>query len=472
LEISIMPNRSVLTLLVVGALAAGVALGWFLAPAGTATTEVAGEEQPLYWVSPMNSNFKSDQPGTSPMGMDLVPVFASDLAAGGDEPGISISPVVQSNLGIRTERVEYGPLQRLVETIGFVQYDEDRLEQVHTRVEGWIERLVVRASGDPVEAGQVLFELYSPTLVNAQEELVAALGSGSTTLIRASRERLAALGMSANQIERLERTRDVRQRTAVYAGHSGVVAELRVREGEYLTPATDTMSIASLDEVWIVGEVFERQSAWVAVGQQVEVRFDAYPGEIWDGQVDYVYPELHQATRTLQVRVRIANLDGRLRPNMYARLTIHGTATEPTVHVPLEALIRGGQQDRIVLATPNGRFQSTRVTAGIEASGRVQIIDGLGPDETVVVSGQFLIDSESSLAGAERRAGVLDGDSVADGTPHAVPDPGTAPGMPMPMPADDTADDDAQGMEAMDGMDGMSMPDDDLTDDEDGEQDT
>lgn len=385
-------------------LGVGVGVGWVLSLPEEQNEPGADAEEPLYWVAPMDSEFRSDEPGLSPMGMDLVPVYAADLA--GDEgAGVRISPDVQSNLGIRTAEAVRGTLSRQVQTVGLVQYDEESMGHVRTRVDGWIEAQNVDAVGDSIDAGQVLFELYSPTLVSAQQELLAALASGSRNLIRASRERLNALGMSAEQIEKVERNRAVDRTVTVRADRSGVISELDVREGQYITPSSDTMIIASLEEVWVLGEVLERQSGWVAEGQTVDLRFDAFPGETWSGRLDRIYPELHQATRTVQVRVRIPNPDHRLRPNMFVRLVIHGAPTEPTVHVPSEAVIRSGRGDRVVLETEDGRFAATPVTVGIESGERVQILAGLDAGDRVIVSGQFLIDSESSLTAESHRAG-------------------------------------------------------------------
>ena len=251
--------------------------------------------------------------------------------------------------------------------------------------------------GRAVEKGQLLFELYSPTLVNAQQEYLATLASGNDMLQSASRDRLAALGVTGSEIERLQRERTASQRVRVYAEADGVIAHLGVREGIFVTPATEVMSVARLDRVWVLAEVFERQAAWVAPGQQAEVELDYLPGRKWQGTVDYVYPELDATTRTLKVRIRFNNEGEVLRPNMFARVTLLGTATEPVVHVPREALIRGGDVDRVVLSLGDGRFRSQEVEIGIESGDRIAILEGLSAGDRIVTSGQFLIDSESDI---------------------------------------------------------------------------
>ena len=368
---------------------------------GAAASGDGGEREILYWVAPMDANYRRDEPGKSPMGMDLVPVYADEVDS---QPGtVKIDPTVVNNLGVRTAKAKRGELSRHIDTVGYVQFDEDTLHHVHTRVDGWIEKLAITATGDPVEKGQLLFELYSPTLVNAKQEFLAALRSNNTVLLQASRERLMALGVTENQIAQLEKDRTAGQRVRVYAEADGVVAHLAVREGIFVTPSNEVMSIAELDKVWVLAEVFEREAAWVKPGQMAMVELDYLPGKMWHGTVDYVYPELDPKTRTLTVRIRFDNEDEMLRPNMFARVTIHAEDTGPVVHVPREAVIRGGNIDRVVAVLGEGRFRSRPVTLGIESGDRVAIRSGLEAGEEVVVSGQFLIDSESNIEAALAR---------------------------------------------------------------------
>ena len=384
---------------VAAALLIGLLVGRQLAPTShTATPDADGEREVLYWVAPMDPNFRRDEPGKSPMGMDLVPVYADEAAS---KPGIvSIDPTLVSNLGVRTAIAERGTLPRLVETVGYVSYDEDTLQHIHTRVDGWIEKLAATATGDPVTKGDLLFELYSPTIVSAQQEYLAALSSSNEGLREASRERLIALGVTAREIERLDREREISQRIRVYAESDGVVAHLGVREGMFVTPATEVMSIAQLDRVWVVAEVFERQSAWVEPGQAATVELDYLPGLRLKGVVDYVNPELDPTTRTLRVRLRFENEGTRLLPNMFAQVVIEGRPINNIVHVPREAVVRGGSSSRVVVAMGDGRFESRKVLVGIESGDRVAIRRGISEGEQVVVSAQFLIDSEANIDSA------------------------------------------------------------------------
>jgi Cu(I)/Ag(I) efflux system membrane fusion protein len=392
-------NRTIVIIAaVLAALVSGFLIGRTHAPELAATAEGPAEREILYWVAPMDANYRRDEPGKSPMGMDLVPVYADEVAK---KPGVvKIDPTLVNNLGVRTAVAERGTLARRIETVGYIGYDEDTLQHVHTRVEGWIEKLATTATGDPVKKGELLFELYSPTLVNAQQEYLAALASNNAGLKSASRERLLALGISEREISRLDKERSVSQRVRVYADTDGVIAMLGVREGMYVTPATEVMSIAQLDKVWVVAEVFERQSAWVERGQTATVELDYLPGMVLSGTVDYVNPELDPKTRTLKVRLRFDNASTRLLPNMFAQVIIDGAAINNIVHVPREAVIRGGSSSRVVVDMGDGVFESRKVLVGIESGDRVAIRRGLKEGERVVVSAQFLIDSESNIDSA------------------------------------------------------------------------
>jgi len=396
-----MNNKFIIAVVIAVTLAIGFLFGRGFAPQQEEATTAKADKEILYWVAPMDPNFRRDEPGKSPMGMDLVPVYADEAATTAGV--VSIDPTVLSNLGVRTAIAERGTLPRLIETVGYIGYDEDTLQHIHTRVDGWIEKLVTSATGDPVRKGQLLFELYSPTLVNAQQEYLAALASSNAGLKSASRDRLAALGLTTGDIARLDRERKVSQRVRVFAESDGVVADLGVREGMFVTPATEVMSVAQLDKVWVVAEVFERQSAWVEPGQQAAVELDYLPGTTLRGTVDYVNPELDPRTRTLKVRLRFDNEGAKLLPNMFARVVIEGVPVENIVYVPREAVIRGGSSSRVVVDLGDGRFESRKVLIGIESGDRVAIRRGLKEGERVVTSAQFLIDSESNIESALER---------------------------------------------------------------------
>ncbi|MBV1883264.1 MAG: efflux RND transporter periplasmic adaptor subunit [Pseudomonadales bacterium] len=352
---------------------------------------------PLYWVAPMDANYRRDKPGQSPMGMDLVPVYA-DADTLSDKPGtVKISPLVENNLGVRIKPVIKSPLTLTIATVGYVTFDEKTLSHFHSRVDGWVEQLSVVSQGDSVKKGQKIFELYSPELVNAQEEYLAALNTKNRGLIHASKKKLDSLGVSSKQINQLKKNNQANQRLSFYADQDGYIATLNVREGSFIKPAKKVLSIGSLKSVWVIAEVFERQTSWLLEGQTVIMTTDSFPGRQWKGEVDYIYPVLNSKTRTLQARIHFRNEDEQLKPNMFARLTIHTKSIPDALSIPREAIIHSAQMDRAVKALGDGKFRSVRIETGVEVGNRVQILKGLAEGENVVTSAQFLIDSESSI---------------------------------------------------------------------------
>ncbi len=368
---------------------------------GLAPVAIAAEEKEvLYWVAPMDPNYQRDKPGKSPMGMDLVPVYADDNAEGNT---VSIKPEVVQNLGVRTAKAERTRLWRGIDTVGYVDYDESKVSHIHLRTEGWIENLAVKSEGERLTKGERLFDLYSPELVNAQKEFVTALSSGNKSLIRASKSRLAALGVADSQIKQIQQTKQTRQHITVYAPQDGVVSSLMVREGMFVKPSMNVMSLGDLSSVWLLAEVFERQAQWVKVGQTAEVKLSYVPGRVWQGKVEYIYPSLDPKTRTLKVRLRFENPDEGLKPNMYANVRIFGGPKDNIVVIPLEGLIRTGREERVIIDLGEGRFEARNVVAGIESGDYVEIMRGVDEGDRIVVSGQFLIDSEASMRAGIRR---------------------------------------------------------------------
>lgn len=372
---------------------AGVLIGHYQS-VSKKSAPAASTRKILYWVAPMDANYRRDKPGKSPMGMDLVPVYADDNNQAGDA---KISPAVENNLGVKTARVKAMDLSRVINTVGSVTVDENNIENIHTYTDGWIKNLYVKTTGELVKKGQLLFDLYSPTLNNAQSELLLALKNTNSTLIRAARSKLMTLGMTDSQINELEKTRKVIERVNIYANKDGVISQLDVREGKFVQPNVDLVTIEGLSYVWVIAEVFERQAAWVAVGQPASATFPYMPGKAWQGEVKYVYPQLDPVTHTLRVRLRFPNPDFMIKPNMYASVRILGEKFKDALAIPRSALIRTGSGDRVVLALGDGHFRSQPVTVGIESGDYYQVLSGLKLDEKVVTRAQFLIDSESSV---------------------------------------------------------------------------
>ena len=370
--------------------------------------EETKEPEVLYWVAPMDPNYRRDEPGKSPMGMDLVPVYAEEAANGN---AVHINAAVEQNLGVRTSTAERRSLWRKVEATGYVGFDETRTSQINLRTEGWIERLLIKNEGERVQKGQLLFEFYSPQLLNAQKEYVQAKRRNDSRMLSATEEKLLALGMVQADIRQLAKTSSVTNTVQVLAPQDGTVTSLNVKEGMFVKPATEIMSLADLSSVWLQAEVFESQADWVLKSQSAEARLNYMPGEVYSGRVDYVYPVLDPKTRTLQVRLRFDNPGERMKPNMYARVVIFGKSHPGALSIPLEALIRGQDSDRVVVALGEGRYTVHEVMSGIESGAWVEIIAGLEAGDEVVTSAQFLIDSEASLAGSIQR---LDSSRMTD----------------------------------------------------------
>ena len=403
------------------ALLAGLVIGrWIAGGAEQVPADSAGGgKKILYWVAPMDPNFRRDGPGKSPMGMDLIPVYEGDADTA--SPGtVTISPAVENNLGVRVGEATLGPVSASVDTVGLVRLDENKLHHQHTRLSGWVQKTWVKAEGDRVKRGQPIVEIYSPELVKAQSELVAAIESGNSTLIAATGERLVSLGIPADQIEKVRRTRRVSNNITLYADTSGYVDELGVRDGMYITPANALLSVGPLDTVWVEGELFPKQGAQVAVGDRATIRGDFAPGRSWTGRLTNVLPKLDEQTRTLRIRVAVQNPDKLLRPGMFVRLQLDGREAR-ALTIPRSALIRTGDMDRVVLAEGNGRFRSVRVVPGREFGERVEILEGLSAGAQVVTSAQFLLDSESSISADLKRIGGPPSDTGSDTGAGAEP---------------------------------------------------
>ncbi|MDP7593269.1 MAG: efflux RND transporter periplasmic adaptor subunit [Litorilituus sp.] len=364
----------------------------------------SSENKPLYWVAPMDANYRRDHPGKSPMGMDLVPVYDEGTSVVNEGEGtIRVSADVINNLGVRTVLAQYKLLHNNINTVGYVTYDEDKLVHIHPRVDGWIDKLYVKTIGSVVKKGQALYDIYSPELVNAQEEFLLALERNNKRLISAAENRLIALQIPRSAISVLKASRKVQQSITFFAPQNGVVENLKIREGFFVQPGATLMSIGDLSKVWIEAEVFERQAAQVQIGTKVTMRLDYLPGKIFNGQVDFIYPTLDAVTRTVKVRLRFDNQSGDFKPNMFAQVTIHTNDDKSTLIIPKEALIRTGTQDRVVLALGKGHFKSVAVLVGRFDTTSVEILSGLTEGEAVVSSAQFLLDSESSKSSDFKR---------------------------------------------------------------------
>ena len=379
-------------------LVAGVGIGYALLPASVPDSDsiaaTSNEPEILYWVAPMDSSYRRDKPGKSPMGMDLVPVYAGEAST---TPGtVSISPQIVQSLGVTTAKARTRSLSETISASGIVEVAEDRIIHVHPRVSGWVERLTVTTDGQPVNEGDTLYTLYSPELVNAQEEYLLARSRNNRSLINAARDRLTALQLPPKVIQNLDKTGDVQQQIAFEVPQDGYVTNLNIRPGFYVTPGTTMLAIASLKTVWVTASIPQRYADILSTEQDLNLTLPALPGETFSARVDFIYPELDSQTRTLKVRLVLDNSDGRLKPNMFATVSLD-TAEGESLSIPRSALIRTAANDRVVLALGNGEFRSTAVAVGRIAADYAEITAGLEEGDEVVMNGLFLIDSESAV---------------------------------------------------------------------------
>lgn len=413
-----MSNNSKWIAVVVAATAVGMVLGYLAAPREDSNRSGAqppaedatqSERKVLYWHDPMVPGAKFDKPGKSPfMDMQLVPVYA-DEADGGD--GVRVSASASQNLGIRLGTVEKAVLHRQLHAVGSVTFDERLLELVQARVGGYATRLHVKAPLERVRRGQPLVEILSPEWLAAQQEYLALLDGESVSAQRireAARQRLVVLGVPEAAIRAIETDRKTHPTTTVSSPIDGVVTELSVREGSAFAAGAPLFRINGLASVWVNAQVPEARVSMIPPGAPTTARATAWPGESFAGRVIALLPEVDPQTRTLTARVALDNPRDRLAPGMYVSLEFAGSQNEPQLIVPSEAVIMTGQRSVVIVVREGGGFDVANVTIGTEADGKTTILSGLTEGQSVVVSGQFLIDSEASLRSAIGRLEAAD----------------------------------------------------------------
>lgn len=411
---------------------------------GGGTLSGPQERKVLYWRAPMDPSYVSEKPGKSPMGMDLVPVYA-DEAEPATGKTITIDPVTIQNMGIRTATIERGPLVKTIRTVGRVDYDEQTLFFINTKFEGWIEKLHVDQTGVQVEKGDPLFEVYSPALYSAQEEFLAALRGverlsestipealeQSRRLVDAARTRLKYYDVSDDQVEQLARSREIQKTLTIHSPARGIVTEKMALEGMHLMPGMRLYAIADLAKVWVYVDIYEYQSPWVRIGQEARMSLPYVPNREFVGRVTYVYPYLDKQTRVIKVRLEFANPTLELKPAMYANVTLRADLDRNALLIPREAFIDSGMRKVAFVALAGGKFQPRDIQTGVEAEdGLVEVQYGLDEGDRIVTSGQFLLDAESKLK--EAIAKMLESQSSAPASDHRGHDMPAEAEKPMP----------------------------------------
>ncbi|MGH1373984.1 MAG: efflux RND transporter periplasmic adaptor subunit [Cellvibrionaceae bacterium] len=359
----------------------------------------------LYWVAPMDANYRRDQPGKSPMGMALVPVYDR---AGSEAGDVQVSAAIINTLGVRTEVASRQLLRPHINAFGIIAHDENSRLRMTVRSQGWIEKLYVSDEGEMVREGDLLFEFYSPELVHAQDDYLRAMVANESRLIRGALGRMRSLAIPESRIQALNNLSvkthlpDSFRNLAYRAPRSGHLSSLGVREGSFVAPSSVVMELVSIESVWLIADVPERKMSQVKLGQNAKMQLPAFPNKQWFGRVEYLYPMLDSKTRSLRVRLRFDNPERRLKPNMFASVNIDTSPFE-ALSVPIESIIKLERESRVVLALGKGEFRSVTVETGWQVGDRQVILSGLSDGDKVVTSGQFLLDSESSLRAAFSR---------------------------------------------------------------------
>ena len=359
----------------------------------------------------MHPEVIQEGPGLCPIcHMDLTPMHAGH---GGDpmaattavtpamsdgEGGLQIDPLVVQNMGVRTAPVIRGSLVRHVRTLGEIEVAEDQISVVNLRYSGWVEAIHVDQTGEQVRKGQALFDIYSPELVGTQEEYLLALRSGDDPLIRSTRRKLELWELSSRQIDALAKAGEAARTVTIHAPRAGYVLHKNVVEGARVTAGSDLYRIGDLATIWVLAEVYEFDAPWIAEGQPATMELSFTPGETYAGHVSYVYPTLSQVSRTLKVRLEFENPGLALRPGMFATVRIEAQRRDGALTIPTEAILHGGDHQTVFVVESLGHYRSQRVTTGLVGDNRqTEVLSGLDEGAEVVVSGQFLLDSESQL---------------------------------------------------------------------------
>jgi Cu(I)/Ag(I) efflux system membrane fusion protein len=384
-------------------------------PQGGSSQAKPGERKVLYYQDQMNPAHRTDKPGADSMGMPFLPVYADEAeTASALPPGaVALTAQKQQLIGVRTEVVKKEEVFRTLRTVAQIQADETRIAHIHVKVSGWVDKVYVDFVGQLVRKGQPLFTLYSPDLVSTQEEYLIArrgktsLGSspfpevsqGADSLLRSARQRLQLWDISEEQIKNLDETGEVSRTLTLYSPISGFVLDRKVYSQVAVTPDMDLYAVADLSSVWALADIYEYEAPYVRVGQTVEMQLDYFPGKTFSGKVTYINPQVDPQTRTLKARVEFANPEFNLKPGMFAQASVkiqYGSQ----ILVPQEAVLDSGMHQTVFVAGSNGHFEPRTVETGPRLDDKIIVLSGLKEGETIVTSGNFLIDSESRLKSA------------------------------------------------------------------------
>ncbi len=388
--------------------------GMKLTPVRSGAVAPSGERKIKYWRAPMDPTYISDKPGKSPMGMDLIPVYEDEV----QQEAITIDPVTVQNMGLRTALVKKQKLSRTIRAVGHIDYNEELLYTVNAKISGWIEKLYVDKTGDLVKKGQPLLEIYAPELVSTQQEYLVALKNyqslqesafpearkGAEQLLESSKRRLLYWDITQHQIDKLEKSQEVQKTLTLYAPADGVVTKKMVTDGARVEAGMDLFEIAGLSTVWVLAHLYEYELPYIKIGQRAKIESTYLPGEEIEGKVTYIYPYLNQVARDIKARIEVPNPGLKLKPEMYANVLIASELSGQRVVIPEEAVIRSGKREIVFLDLGEGKFMPKEVVTGVSGEGNVvEIKQGLSAGDKIVVSAQFMLDSESKTQEAIKK---------------------------------------------------------------------
>ena len=405
-------NKSIIFTAIV-TLAIGLVFGyWFAGKSDDdrrATSDDAREV--LFYRNPMNPSVTSSVPAKDAMGMDYVAVYADDNSDKDSVGTVKVDPVVAQNIGVRTAVARRTSIARSIRAVARVDFNEEGMTRLHSKVEGWIDELRVNKTGEYVDTDDILLSIYSPKLVSTQQEYLLALNNlqvlrsssfddirrGAEELVESSRERLQLFDVPEHQIRELEQTREIQKNLHIHTPVPGTVISIGARAGQYVTPKTELYLVVDLSTVWVYADIYEYELPWVQVGDEVEMSLAGIPGRIFTGELDYIYPYAESRTRSIKVRLTFDNPERLLKPEMFADVVIKSDKTIDGIVIPSEAVIRSGKNERVFVVRAPGKFEPVFVRLGIQSAGQVVVLEGIEDGDEVVVSAQFLVDSESSL---------------------------------------------------------------------------
>jgi Cu(I)/Ag(I) efflux system membrane fusion protein len=412
-----MNNKTILLIILVSlAIIVGAAGGYWFAgqqvhTANNPSAATTEEQQPLFYRNPMNPEVTSPVATKDSMGMDYIPVYADEDADSAPAGTVRIDPVTVQTIGVRTALAQRRSMSRSIQTIGRVDYDEKKIVELHPKTDGWIEKLHINTTGAPVKNNTILLSFYSPQLVSTQQEYVLALKNlntlkesqfedvrrGAEELVETTLERMRLLDVPEHQITHLTNTLEVKKNLHIHSPANGIVTSIGARQGQYVTPQTKLYTIADLSKVWVYVDIYEDEMPWINVGDKATIRVKALPGQSFEGVLSYIYPYAESQTRTIKVRMVFDNPDLLLKPDMFANVVIEASELPDLVVIPSEAIIRSGTREQVFVQRAPGKFEPREVIVGVSSEGWTEIKSGIEPGDDVVISAQFLIDSESKL---------------------------------------------------------------------------